>query len=72
MKLSEPRLILLFAFRYALGRRTMAPSIVANELKDNWHLLTDFDKEKIKEEIYEHQDLGMSCDVETWNEILNL
>lgn len=72
MKLSEPRLILLFAFRYALGRRTMAPSIVAKELKDNWHLLTDFDKDKIRQEISEHQDLGMNCDVETWNEILNL
>ena len=31
--------ILFFAFRYALGRRTFAPSIVAKEIKHNIKVL---------------------------------
>lgn len=72
MKILEPRLILFFAFRYALGRRTMAPSIIVDELKANWEYLSEQDKAQIKEEINNHCCLGDTCDIQTWNEILNL
>lgn len=72
MKILQPRLILLFAFRYALGRHTMARSIIVDELKANWEYLSEQDKTTIKEEISDHCCLSDTCDIQIWNQILNL
>ena len=66
---------LFFAFRYALGRMSTAPSIVADDLKKNWHLLNEVTKKMIKEEINEAIQkgrIGMKCDRDVWEEILKL
>ena len=66
---------LFFAFRYALGRMSTAPSIVADDLKRNWHLLDSGTKKRIKEEIneaIEKKTIGMECDKDVWEEILKL
>lgn len=43
--------IIMFAFRYALGRATAAPSIAIRCLEENWHRLSEQDKEQIVREI---------------------
>ena len=66
---------LLFAFRYALGRMSTAPSYVVRDLKRNWNNFDETHKKLIKEEIKEamkENRAGMSCDIENWNEILKL
>lgn len=66
---------LFFAFRYALGRCSTAPSIVAGDLKRNWDEFNPSTQKIIKEEILkaiEDKKAGMKMDEETWNEILEL
>ena len=66
---------LFFAFRYALGRKSTAPSYVADDIKRNWYILSRSDKERIQQEIkeaIESNRAGMECDIKTWQEILNL
>ena len=64
--------ILFFAFRYALGRRTFTPSIVAKEIKNNIKLLPTSDLNNIATEIMEAwaaDSLGDECDVKTWMDL---
>ena len=67
--------ILVFAFRYALGRMSMAPSIMASKIRERWSKLSIPTKKLIKDEIdfaikFDHA--GMDMDVSTWKEILEL
>lgn len=67
--------LLMFAFRYALGRTSMAPCIVVDELKQRWSGLSDGMKTQVKSEIDNAISTGMaghSCDEEKWLEILEL
>lgn len=67
--------ILVFAFRYALGRRSTAPGIVANHLIKQWADLSMHSRAQVKEEIrtaINRGDAGHPCDVETWREVLDL
>lgn len=43
--------VVFFAFRYALGRSTAAPSIVINKIKEVWDDFPLHDKEQMLEEI---------------------
>lgn len=64
-----------FAFRYALGRRTGAVSIVVDHLTRLWHGLTRFDRKQIKQEIMlaiKRGEAGSDCDIEQWNKVLRL
>ena len=73
IKISEHTLV--FAFRYALGRASTAPSIVVRDLIINWNYLSDFSKHQIKEEIKEaikNNRAGWNCDVSEWEKILEL
>ena len=66
---------LVFAFRYALGRRSTAPSHMVAELKRHWPRLTDHTQQQIVREIeiaIAHGDAGDPCDVNTWQEVLKL
>ncbi len=66
---------LVFAFRYALGRRTAAPSLVVAELKRQWPQITERTRQQIQRDIedaIERGEAGDSCDLETWREVLAL
>ena len=58
--------ILMFAFRYALGRQTYAPSMVIKTVKENIDAFDKWQLELIVKEIGEHRDLGMACDIDEW------
>jgi hypothetical protein len=69
--------ILFFAFRYSLGRRTYAVSIVTDEIKLKWPTLSLNTKTLIKKEILEYQVkhgyIGDEhIDHPLWLQILNL
>lgn len=66
--------ILIFAFRYALGRESTAPSIVCDVIKRNWNNLTEQDRVKIKSEIqhYDSHNGFSKIDRPTWMEVMDL
>ena len=67
--------ILIFAFRYALGRMSTAPEIVTEELKKHWSNFPASTQAQIKREIQAAIDkdrAGMDCDVQTWMRVLEL
>lgn len=72
MKFKEPDIILLSAFRYALGRSTYITKVVSDEIKRNWEYLSPNDQKQIKIEIECAGNLGMSVDMQFWNKILEL
>ena len=65
--------ILIFAFRYALGRMSMAPLTVIEELKKHWGKIPPTAQKQIKTDItsaIEGGRAGMDCDVKTWSDFL--
>lgn len=67
--------MIMWAFRYALGRRTGAVTDVVDHLKENWWKLKLFTQDQIKDEIkraIELETAGDNCDVVSWQEILEL
>ena len=66
---------LFFAFRYALGRMSTAPSIVVMNILNNWHDLSKDTKQRIKQEILDYRKreglCGMQCDDNEWQRILD-
>ena len=71
----DDRLILIAAFRYALGRCSYMPSVVAGVLAQCWADLTEHDQRLIRREIdeaIERGHAGMDCDVATWKLVLAL
>lgn len=71
----DDRLILIAAFRYALGRMTYMPSVVAGAIESCWPELTEHDRRLIKNEIneaIERGHIGMQCDAATWCRVLDL
>lgn len=67
--------ILFYAFRYALGRMTTAPSMVVRNLLNNWQHLSDDTKNQIKEEILQYREqnklCGMKIDDDEWQKVLD-
>ena len=53
----------MYAFRYALGRKTYAPSMVIETIKENIDAFDKWQLELIIKEINECKDLGMACDI---------
>lgn len=75
LETTDDRIVLVCAFRYALGRKTYTPTIIADTLIANWGHISDGDKALYKREIedaIDRQKAGMDCDVETWKRILEL
>ena len=71
----DDRLILIAAFRYALGRMTYMPSVVAGFIEQCWRELTEHDQRLIQSEIseaIERGHAGMDFDVATWRRVLKL
>lgn len=67
--ISVPSIILFFAVRYALGRQSYAPSLVADVVRDNLKHLTEEELESIVDETYAVRNLGMPCDVSVWESL---
>ena len=71
---SEQRDIILYAFRYALGRMTYSVSTMVDVLDRNWAVLSKSDKELIQREIrfaISNECIGMKCDKEQWQKLLD-
>ena len=63
----------MWAFRYALGRRTGAVDSVVTHLRRHWGVLEGFTRQQIKNEIkvaIERDWAGNDCDVEEWQKVL--
>lgn len=58
--------ILIYAFRYALGRMTYAPVSVMDAIKDNLSELKDDDIHLYIKEIEECENYGMEMDKKEW------
>lgn len=58
--------IIIYAFRYALGRQSYAPSIVIETIKDNIENLDKSDISLFIKEINESNNWGMKIDKEHW------
>jgi phosphoribosylformimino-5-aminoimidazole carboxamide ribonucleotide (ProFAR) isomerase len=74
MKQTDETLI-IFAMRYAIGRRTAAPSMVADKIIEVWPQLQEWTQKQMQREISVEIDRGNGgdrCDVETWKKVLNL
>lgn len=64
--------LLHYAVRYTLGRQTHAVRYVVNRVKDNWENMTTNERRMIQKDIIQADDLGMRCDEEKWEEVLEL
>lgn len=68
-------IILISAFRYALGRMTYVPVVVVNRIKRDWPSLDVGTRQLIHREVrdaLERHQLGMSCDAAAWKQLLEL
>ena len=76
IKFKDKELVLLCAFRYALGRRTYIVSMIVKEIINNWNNIIPELQSKLKYEIINYKEtytnLGMECDEVQWNKILEL
>lgn len=66
---------LIYAFRYALGRRSTAPSHMVAQLTRHWPCIATWSQAQIHREIaaaIARGDAGRECDVETWRKVLGL
>jgi len=57
---------LFFAFKYALGRKSAAPSIVMTAIIKNMEKLSDVELRRYIKEIEECKDYGLDTDKENW------
>ena len=67
--------MVMYAFRYSLGRMTYAVGTVSDYLIDNWHRFKPHTRKQMIEEIKEAIDkgrAGMECDINKWKAILLL
>ena len=70
MQFKNDKLVLLCAFRYALGRATYMPSLIAEELERNWQEFEPWQREQILGDIdhaVKHDMAGMDCDKKMWS-----
>ena len=68
--------VLFYAFRYALGRRTGAPSTIASAMEKNLDEFAEWELKQIVKEILEYEDysgsLGDDCDKEVWYDLVEV
>ena len=75
MKVQNPddALVLLAAFRYALGRQTYIVDYVVDFIVNNWDELEASDRNLIIKEILDAKDkghIGQDCDWKSWQRVL--
>lgn len=73
MNILEEQLMLMFAFRYALGRQSTAPSTVVEIIERNWDIIPKGDEIQMRKEIQAYEKMfGLSdIDKPTWWKIVN-
>ena len=74
MKFLVSENMIMWAFRYALGRRTGAVTDVVDFLKENWDKLQPFTQNQIQEEIRNAIRLeraGSGIDITQWQSLLS-
>jgi len=73
MNIMEEQLMLMFAFRYALGRQSTAPSTVVEIIERNWDIIPKGDEIQMRKEIQAYEKMfGLSdIDKPTWWKIVN-
>ena len=63
-------LLFVAAFRYALGRQSYMPKVIANVILGNRNLLKDWQRKQFATEVYEHistyGSAGMDFDTKMW------
>lgn len=72
---SEQREVLIYAFRYALGRMTYSTMTMQHVITQAWPHLNDGTKALIRREIMqaeEDQMIGHECDRQGWLKLLEL
>ena len=77
MKVQNPddALVLIAAFRYALGRRTYIVEYVVDFIVNNWDELETSDRKLIIKEILDAKDkgcIGQDCDWKSWQRVLGV
>ena len=73
VRTDDDALILIAAFRYALGRATYIVEHVVSFILHNWDQLGDADKHLVVREILDAKDrgaVGHDCDWTQWKRIL--
>ena len=68
----EKQMSIMYSFRYALGRRSTAPSDVSEMIKNNHNLLDYWAKQQIVEEIDRAilmGQAGFKCDISIWESL---
>ena len=74
-KIEVPTVILMYAFRYALGRKTGAPSTISTEIRRNINSFKEWELKQIIKEILEHEEyydsLGDDVDKIEWYSLVN-
>lgn len=73
MRPDEQREILIYAFRYALGRSSYSVSTVVKIILDNWDIISESDKKLFNREILEAKkmnNIGMEMDARSWMKIV--
>lgn len=67
-------IVLVCAFRYALGRKTYVVGAIVGEIHKSWNSLSENDKELFVREISEYErtygNLGHDCDRRDWMTII--
>jgi len=75
-KVEVPTVIIMYAFRYALGRKTGAPSTITAAIRRNIVHFKPWELAQIVREIVEYEefygDLGDDCDQEVWYDLIKL
>ena len=73
--LTDYQLVLICAFRYALGRRTYVVSSVVKAIHQEWGMLQESDKELMVREILEYKtrfgQVGDVFDEDAWMSIVD-
>lgn len=75
-KVKTTTTVLFYAFRYALGRKTGAPSTIADAIKDNLDEFAEWELKQIIKEILGYEDfyesLGDHCDKVVWYSLIGI
>ena len=73
-KVEATTTVLMYAFRYALGRQTGAPDTISDAIRRNVEEFKEWELKQIVEEIKGHEEyvcnLGMDCDKATWYSLI--
>jgi len=67
MKNADLKLLMLATFRYSLGRRTYMPGFITEIIINNQKTFHEADWKRFIEEINDKDNLGDSCNIQTWN-----